>query len=138
MSFAAIANSIRSHFNTEFTQARPTVPILWDNVKRSSEASPDQAWVRFSISEKEPTIRSFGAQDARRVDTPGIAVVEIFTPVGDGDGLLREIADTVSSIFNLRSVDNIQFYETRLIPMGQEGPFYRGVVLTDYVADVFA
>ena len=46
-SYEAAANAVRADFNTRWTAAEPTVPILWDNV--TADPPDGQDYVRFVI-----------------------------------------------------------------------------------------
>ena len=93
MSFESTANTIRSRFNTQFSSSRPNVEIAWENVH--FEPNNGKPWVRFTITEGE----SFQSAITPEFRHPGVIIVQVFTPDGQGDGEARAIADDVVSAF---------------------------------------
>ncbi|MEE9140767.1 MAG: phage tail terminator-like protein [Alphaproteobacteria bacterium] len=131
MAFAATANVIRSRFATEFATARPTVPIHYDNVAGDPPAA--SSWVRLTVVEGDSFQVAMGS--TRRFRDTGVAIVQVFTPLGSGDGEAREIADDVQGIFKGLTVSGVVFRKPRAARIGPDGRFYQVNVTIPFQAD---
>ena len=69
-----------------------------------------------------------GARSGGTYLNPGIAMVQVFTPIGEGDGEARSLADTVGRIFRgfgETSTGNILFGAPPLTNIGPDGRFFQ-------------
>ncbi len=127
MTFAADAKAIRVRFDARWSALQPNVPIKFQNVGGST--TPDAtAWVRLTVLTGDSRQESMGARSGGTYNNPGIAVVQIFTPVGEGDGEARSLADTVGRIFrgfSETSTGNILFGAPMLTNVGPDGRFFQ-------------
>jgi hypothetical protein len=104
-------------FDAAMATAHPTVARVYDNEQRVTPPATGDAWVRLSIlggAARLPELSS------RLADNLGRAVVQIFTPVGTGDALSRQIANSVRNIFQSVRVSEVQLGATELVPVLQE------------------
>lgn len=131
MGLAATANVIRSRFATEFGTVRPTVPIHYDNVP--GDPPSETPWVRLTIAEGDSFQVSLGS--TRRFRDTGVAIVQVFTALGSGDGEAREIADDVQAIFKGITVSGVIFRKPRAARIGPDGSFYQMNVTIPFQAD---
>lgn len=139
MSFESTANTIRDRFVTQFHAAR-SEPITFQNWGQfyqkdgSIETTKPNgsAWVRLSIQNG----------DSRQVATvgdkwrhPGVLIVQVFTPVGQGDKEALIIADAVVSVFQGVTVSGIRFRATSINAVGPSDGWYQVNVTTDFEYD---
>lgn len=140
MGFSQHSDEIRALFVPGFATAQPSVPINYVNVRGTvvgSIPTPSAPWIKFSIRERRSRMVSFGNPGSRNIVRGGAVVVEVFVPIGDGEKVLRTIADSVASVLELRATAHVQLEESRLTLVGQEGSFYKGIVYTTFRADDF-
>jgi len=96
MTSEAIANAIRSRFKSQVADVLE-LPTHYDNHKFDN---PDNAkWCRLTIKTGETFQMSIGSPDGQRERTHGVMIAQLFGPIGEGDGELREIADAVRAAF---------------------------------------
>lgn len=136
MSFAATAAAIRTLFTTEFPIARPTVPYVLPN--EQYEPVDKQEWVRLSIAEALSTQASLGNPGANLYRDAGVATVQIFVEVNEGDGLAYEIADDIAAIFRSQRIGGLLLRTPSTSPVGPDGAWYQRNVTVPFSADTFA
>jgi hypothetical protein len=64
-----------------------------------------------------------------------VVVVQIFVPAGSGDGLAREIADSVANIIQGRTINGVIFRGTGMTRVGVDGAWSMWTANTPYQAD---
>ena len=90
------ANLIRQRFNTLVTVAE-SLPTVWDNVPNATLPSSGR-WCRMSVrmgAAEQLTLA--GAGSAYRVT--GVALVQLFEPLGAGDGTQLGLVDAIVDAF---------------------------------------
>lgn len=132
MSYDAIADVIKSHFQTEWAVAQPDVEWFGPN----SGPAPDFAepWVALDIIMGDSLQINVAPPQWRR---SGNVVISIFVPVNSGDDLLNAITDTGQAIFeNQPLVDalgnQVTFYGTEVIPVETTERFSQYNVVHDF------
>ncbi len=101
--------------------AFPNMKVLWDN--DGQERPPeDQAFVRIRIA---PSGESPAALGNRVWRMAGVVIVQVFTPVGTGDGPANLIADQFKAWLRGKSVGAIQFSTVYIVPVGLREAFYQ-------------
>jgi len=144
-----IANSIRAHFHDNIEvgyEHGNGIPTQYDNdgafVKPTGldGATPpgfkarDALWIRFSIRPGESRQVSLGANS--RFRTPGVAIAQIFVPLGLGDKTAWEVADAISSAFRATTVNNsVRFYTPYVSYQGRSGKEWQINVICPFYAD---
>jgi hypothetical protein len=142
MNFAQTANAIRAHFTVEWLQLRPTVPIAYDNAAFDpalDALDPDgdpAPWVRFTVLPGDGFQASLGTPKVWR--STGVAVIQIFAPLGEGDGLANELADDVTAVFRGISLGGVILRAPSLTRIGPDGAWYQVNVATPYQSDLAA
>ena len=142
MSFAEYANAIRERFAVQWFPLRPTVPVAYDNTAfdpavdaRDPDGNP-APWLRLTVLPGDGFQASLGIPKVWR--STGIAVVQVFTPTGQGDGLANELADDAASVFRGVSLPGLIFRAPSLTRIGAEDAWYQINVSTPYQSDVRA
>lgn len=115
--FNSSAVSIVTLFDGAMATAHPTVVRVYDNQTRVTPPAPTTSWVRLSILGGGARLPELGSRTA---DNLGRAIVQIFTPVGTGDALARQIANSVRNIFQSVRVGDVQLGATEIVPVSQE------------------
>ena len=131
MGHAADSQIIRERFNTRWPIEQPSVAFSFADV--DYEPTKDQPWVRLSVLTGDQT--QVGLGDLRRFRRIGIVNVAIFIPAGSGDGLAKELADSVASIFMGRTVSGVIFRGTGLTRVGVDEAWTLWNCDTPYQAD---
>jgi hypothetical protein len=140
MSFTEDANAIRVCFAGLWPLLRPTVPVAYDNsafdpVSDALDAGGNPApWVRLTIVPGDGFQASLGTPKIWR--STGIVVVQIFAPLGQGDGLANELADEVAVVFRGVSLGRVIFRAPSLTRIGPDGAWYQVNVATPYQSDL--
>lgn len=142
MTFATDASTIRSHFAAEWLLLRPTVPIAYDNIAFDPAVDAldpmgnPAPWVRFSILPGDAFQASLGTPKVWR--STGLVTVQVYVPVGQGDGLAADLADDASGIFRGVRLDGLIFRAPALTNIGEDGAWYQINVTTPYLAELIA
>jgi hypothetical protein len=142
MSFAEDANAIRACFAGLWSLLRPTVPVAFDNsafdpARDAQDASGDPApWVRLTIVPGEGFQASLGTPRIWR--STGIVMVQVFAPLGQGDGPANELADDAAAVFRGVSLGSVIFRAPSLTRIGSDGAWYQVNVATPFQSDMAA
>lgn len=132
MGFAATEAIIRSRFDTEWTAAGRTEPILFDN-QGDDNVVRDSAWVRLTVLPGESRQVEMG--NTRRWRRSGIVVIQIFIPTNTGTGLAQELGDAVLEIFEGLTVSGVIFRATSLNRVGVDGAWLQYNATTQFQDD---
>jgi hypothetical protein len=131
--FAAVATSIRTEFNAQWPSLAPTYPSFMQN----DVPTKKDAAARYVTVQIMPA-------DSRQIALPamgrdwGLVSVQIFVPLSEGDGELREVCDVVRNLFMRRTIDNVRFQMPRIAFMGPVGSKYQATVNAPFWADFSA
>lgn len=114
--------AIRQHFAASWVDgALPRTPINWPN--EPGFTPPERApWVRFSLTLGEGRRISVGPRLDRWT---GVVTIQVFTPLGSGDGVSDALCDAAAAIFapgvTLSAVGRISFQTPtiRAVPASQ-------------------
>lgn len=93
MSYALEQGYIRARFATAWGA---TTPVAWPN--EDFEETPAGEWVRLTVLTGEGVVASVGTPE-KLYRFPGLISIQVFVPLGDGDGRAMELADIVAGIF---------------------------------------
>jgi len=119
--FVAAAQAITSRFQSEFHAVETDVPIAFDNVDvlyqsdgstvdRSEDSNGNpEPWVRFSIRPGDSVLVGVSPRIYRQ---PGVAMTQIFVPVGDGIKRANEIAEVVATALRGQEDTGVRFGAT--------------------------
>ena len=137
MRFAQIAGAIRARFSTEWPQLRPSAPVAYDNTAFDPTRDALDAggrnlasWVRLTIIPGDGFQASLGTPRVWRAT--GIVVVQVFSPLGEGDGSAYSLADDVAAIFRGVTVQGVVFRAPSLTHIGPDGAWYQINVATPF------
>lgn len=94
--FNAALMAAKAHFNASWVVgAAPRTPVHWPNQEPFLPPATG-AWARFSMTFGEGRRVALGGRMDRWV---GQVVVQIFAPIGTGDGAAWQLSDAVFDIF---------------------------------------
>lgn len=127
MSFASDAITIKSRFETQWAARRPTVPIFRENVDSTSDVPPDAGtpWVRISVFPGNGDQETMGDAGVGFYRFDGVALIQIYTPRGEGAGLASELADDAAGIFRGKTVNGVNFDAPSATKFPSDGVFYQ-------------
>lgn len=131
MGFATDSQTIRERFNTQWPIEQPTVPFSFADV--DFEPPADTPWVRLNALPGDQRQVTMGR--IRRFRRVGIVLVQIFVPAGSGDGLAKELADSVATIYMGRTINGVIFRGTSVDRLGVDGSWAVWRANTPYQAD---
>ncbi len=130
MGYAADSDIIRQHFETNWPVQQPTIPHYYADV----DLDPvDDTYVRLTVVTGDQTQRSMGM--TRRFRRVGIVSVEIRVPAGSGDGVAKELGDSVADVFMGMTISGLILRGTSLQRVGPEGAWMVYSTTTPYQAD---
>lgn len=121
-SIPAIATTIRTEFATGFAAARPGMP--WIRQNERYEPDPTVTWARLSIIQGQSEQIAFG-NVSRTWRHRGRAIVQVFVPIGKGDGTALEIARDAGAIFQGKTLSGVLFGAASIASVGKDGAFYQ-------------
>ena len=142
MSFADDANTIRGRFAAEWTTLRPGTPVAYDNTPFDPALDAVDGlgnpipWVRLTVIPGDGFQASLGTPRVWR--STGVVSVQVFVPVGEGDGAANELADDAASVFRGVLDAGLTFRAPALTRVGPEGAWYQINVATPYQSDLAA
>lgn len=136
--FDATASAIGAMFADEFS----AYPVAHQNVDFTPPVDGSGnplPYVALHILEGE-AVRAGGTGRTSRYRHPGEIKAQVFVPRGTGDGLAREIADTIATIFRGRSIESggIRFYAPSFRANGPDGDMWQGTVSCRFEYDLIA
>ena len=131
MPHASDAQTVRERFNSAWSAQQPSVTLTFSDV--NYKPVEGNAWIRVTILPGEQT--QVGLGDLRRFRRIGVVACQIFVPAGSGDGLAREIADSVAIILQGRTLNGVILRGTGLTRVGVEGAWSVWTADTPYQAD---
>lgn len=131
MSYAADSQTIRERFNTQWPIEQPSVAFSFADV--DYDPVKDTPWVRLNVLTGNARQVSMGL--FRRFRRTGLVLVQIFVPAGRGDGLAKELADSVANIFEGRTVNGVIFRAADLERVGVDGSWAVWRCSVPYQAD---
>jgi hypothetical protein len=106
-----------------------------------SFSPPRDYWARVSIRSGEAFTREMGGAPVHRVH-PGVVFVDIFAPVGRGNGRALELAQQAAQLFTAQKVKSfsggqVRFNTPTIRDIGQnaEGTFYHVQASIPYARD---
>ena len=116
--------------------------LVYDNVELADGiAPPDQGvdpWARATIQTGASRQVAFG-DGVRRFENEGILTVQIFTLVGIGQNLVKNLTDVVlSAVRAHRTTNGVIFRDTNIVTVGAGDKWFQVNVLTDFVVDELA
>lgn len=100
MTEAQAVEAMTQAFITGWGAAQPSVPYTLDNELGATSGE----WVRFSITHTTRSQSTMGPSGARRFETRGFMFVQIFTDVNVGRKRVAELADSVRTVLDSKSI----------------------------------
>jgi hypothetical protein len=133
MTFAEIANAIRSRFQTQIEEGQ-SVTVKYDN-EDANQAPDGEKWIRFTILEGQSFQMDLGSNKTFR--NPGVAVAQIFVPAGHGTKDAEDLADAIRTAFRAQAAGGVTYQTPYLAPVGNpsNGDWWQLNVNCPYFAD---
>ena len=125
MSYADVRATIEQRFHDQWLTGSPAAlrtPVGWDG--QAFEPPTGESSVRLSIREGEAFNASMGSPGSNIVRYPGVVMIQIFTPGGQGSKAARELADLIRPIFTNWRSGSILFRTMSVLPPVEDPPFY--------------
>lgn len=130
--FDTAANTIRSTFATNLAGLSPAYTAFYDN--QHGTPPNDETWMRLTVLDGTASMVGFGAGNRYRF--PGVATVQIFVPVGQGDGLARQLAGIVSDWFRGKRLSNVRFFDPPYLrQVGPDGAWWQANLIVPFDYD---
>jgi hypothetical protein len=118
--------SERDHFNNIETivqtdwETPGTSEVAWPNQHYAPPTDDDTIYIIFENVILDTIQSSTGSIGLERVD--GLISVKVVGPKGQGDGLIRQMAEDFKAIFNRSTRNKIKFETGRLETLGEHIP----------------
>ena len=132
MSWSAMANTIRSRFKTQIATPESLI-TQYDN--HSLDNPDNEIWCRLTIKSGETTQESIGSPSSNRDRTDGVMIAQLFAPIGNGDGDLRELAETIRAAFKRVTESGVTFRTPKIKEIGRVGKEWQINVDCPFYAD---
>jgi hypothetical protein len=128
------AKDLRTYFDSEWSET----PVHYPNQEEGEdlgefEKPTNDDWVRFTVNqgdseqntlEENPEFRHFGT-----------IIVQVFVPIGAGDGRALKLIDMISSLFRGRTIGESLFRSPEVTTPGRDGKWYQKNVTIPYLRD---
>ena len=100
------------------------VPVIYDNDGNQAYEN-DESFIRLTVIPGLTNDVSFGATRTER--TYGVAIAQVFVPVGHGDNSALKIADTIRSAFRSTNSSGVDYLNPYIDNIGvvDAGAFYQ-------------
>ena len=89
----------------------PNTPVAWNNVNYVPDSQIQ--WVRVEVTFGSSEYLSLGTADSGVDRLFGIAIVDVFTPAGDGAASAFDLATRVRDLYNRKIIDTLYFDAAR-------------------------
>lgn len=125
MSWEKAQNAIRTRFRDQVETPQSLAgKVQYDNVEL--EKPQDTEWIRFTVLQGASLAASIGS---KRFRNTGVAIAQVFTPVGKGDKDAVSLADVVRGQFRAVTVSgvgvSVTFRTPSLTRVGRDGKWHQ-------------
>jgi hypothetical protein len=110
MSWSAMANTIRSRFKTQIADVYSLI-TQYDN--QSLDLPDNEMCCRHAIDIHDSNQVSIGSPSSQRYRSEGMMMVQLFAPIGKGDGDLLELADAIDTAFSCITDSGVTFKKAK-------------------------
>ena len=125
MSFANERSSIEARLSANWT----TTAVNYSNV--DFDTPNNSPWVRLSILNGQSDYRAINSKKIHL----GLISIQVFTPVNTGTASIREYADTLASIFDDQSFDDVVCGVASIASVGSSDVWYQVNITIPYRRD---
>lgn len=134
----SIANAVRGRFATVFATPN-NLPVQYDNVTDEQQPSKGRR-ATFTIQFGRSTQTTMGGPGQRQWRTVGVALCQMFEPVGVGDGALLALFGLLQDAFRNVSLSSpaIRFQSVSMVapPILEDG-HYAATASIEFLADEY-
>lgn len=131
---AAIASLIRQRFHAHWTTLSPSYRLVFAGVPTQTREVNGAPWVRLTVLPGEARQIGF-SNTGRRKRVTGTVRVQVFVPVGEGDGLALSLADQVAECWELATVEGVIFRTTIVQRVGESDVWLEYEAVTPWEGD---
>lgn len=134
--FDAAAGILRERLADNFS----AYPIAWPNADFTPPvdgSSTQRPYIAFHALEGE-AFRVGGTGRTSTYRHPGIVRIQIFTPLNTGDGLSREIADTLATIFRKFDQEGVRCLAPYYSTVGRDAGMWLATMTVPFQYDLTA
>jgi hypothetical protein len=118
--FTDISRKIRQRFETQWTASSPIpAPYYFAGQDVKAAIVNRETWVRLTIIPGDTSQNALNGASGRRKRSTGIARVDIYVPVGLGEGPAQALADTVAGLWEMSTVEGIIYRATSVQRVGE-------------------
>lgn len=112
--------------------------IEWQGVDSGEPPPADAPWARVTVRHSNSPRQTLAKRGERRVTRLGVVIVQVFTPVSDGKGLLlaQQLAIIARKAYDGKGTDSgIWFRNARVREVGADGTWEQINVALDFQYD---
>lgn len=102
-----IRASVEKPLNELLGSQYPGTPVTWNNINYVPDSQTQ--WVRVEVTFGSSEYLSLGTADSGVDRLFGIAVIDVFTPAGDGSTGAFNLATRVRDLYNRKIIDTLYF-----------------------------
>lgn len=130
MSVSHLSSVLRKRFNDGWGN---TTPVAWPNVGFIPVINAP--WVRFNINARTRRQIEIG-NGQKTYRTPGLVIIQVFTPKNDGDAEAIDLGDQVAAILHNSTGDSVRCKASTVKIIGEgDDDWYQVNVSTPFVYD---
>lgn len=131
MSFLIAYQTLMDRFGAQWDVLQPDVPVAYPNTDFTS--TDGEAWVRVTQLDGDSFQAALPA--TRRTRHVGLFMVEIYTPLLEGDEAGRALGDSVATAMSEVAVSGIRLKVTSLLRVGTERQWLHYNASTPFLYD---
>lgn len=94
-----------------------------------------QPWIQLNVLPGDTEQKTLGAPDANTWRTPGVVMVRVNIPLGNGTELAGTIGELITASFQGKSYDGVTYRAVSLARVGHQGSFDVTVIKVDWFSN---
>jgi hypothetical protein len=116
MTWETTYEAISGRFNTQ-VEVPQGITVQYDN-ESPQDPPQGQTWVRFTVRPGNSDSVEYGSTILYRLQ--GIAIAQIFTPLGIGDAAALQLADVIKTAFRTTFASPVKFLVPTIATIGRD------------------
>lgn len=135
MGYEEAATNIQSAF-ADYWGAK--TPVHWPNQKEGDGvdefARPeDSEWIRFTLNQGDSNQQTL--EENPRYRHLGTVIIQVFVPIGYGEGAVLELIDDVAAFFRGETIADFTFRAPQITTPGRDGKWYQKNITIPFLRD---
>lgn len=138
MTWDAMTDAIRTRFGEQIEDVHLVGQVVYDNEPvEGAVQDVTKTWARFSIRPGRALPADTGAAK-KRFRSSGVAIAQLFAPLGEGDDASSKLADHVTAAFRLWNSGGVRFRAPYPEVIGRRDGHWQTNVICEFTYDEVA